>query len=270
MQRALGLVERLKRARGAADVDEELARKLQKFEEENRALRRELERAGSGSNGESAKPVADIEFYEKSIKRLETENLDLINDLNKLRHRSGSRTGEAVLRQMLKSNETKIRSLERENGVLRAKKSQFKLKSEDKTVAIAKLLEILKKKGSISAEVKGILNPLEEEFFLDSTLGEFNSAELSDLAFKIDSKELAAGDDLKSDASSKGEQRPDETQGGRRREMTHLKIEIEKKIDDKIRQRSVKNLRKPPSREKRCRRCPSASQRGSICRKSRR
>lgn len=51
MQTSLTLIEQLKKARGAADLDEDLAKRVQKLELENHQLQEKLNKGSDSENG---------------------------------------------------------------------------------------------------------------------------------------------------------------------------------------------------------------------------
>lgn len=51
MQTSLTLIEQLKNARGAADLDEDLAKRVQKLELENHQLQEKLNKGSDSENG---------------------------------------------------------------------------------------------------------------------------------------------------------------------------------------------------------------------------
>ena len=99
-----------------------------------------------------------------------------------------------MLKQVLKSNESRLKSAEKENTNLKSKYQAIKSKSDEKTIVISKMLEILKEKKHNLEEIRNIIEPVQNEFSWIETYEDADS--FSSESIKIKVKNLKENDEL--------------------------------------------------------------------------
>ena len=115
--------------------------------------------------------------------------------MNKLKHQKSSYgKDQNVLKQVLKSNESRLKSAEKENTNLKSKYQAIKSKSDEKTIVISKMLEILKEKKHNLEEIRNIIEPVQNEFSWIETYEDADS--FSSESIKIKVKNLKENDEL--------------------------------------------------------------------------
>lgn len=115
-------------------------------------------------------------MYLQEIKQLEMDMLDMQSEVNRLCAYNASFTKEEkMIKQMLKANEVRIRSIEKENQQLKAKLSRTQLVNRELKTCVARLAADIESRGGQSADVMRAIGNVGELVCLDEILGNAES-----------------------------------------------------------------------------------------------
>lgn len=109
-----------------------------------------------------------VEEYQRELKNLELEMLDLQSEMNRLKHvKKNLNKDEKMIKQMLKTNEVQIRSLEKENGILKKKISNMKQSNQKLEKSLKLLINETVIRGAKKQEIKELVEDVSQIVDLD-------------------------------------------------------------------------------------------------------
>jgi ElaB/YqjD/DUF883 family membrane-anchored ribosome-binding protein len=129
-----------------------------------------------------------VEEYQREIKNLELEMLDLQSEMNRIKHmKSNFSKDEKMIKQMLKTNEVQIRSMEKENSTLKRKFGILKKSNEKLEKGIKLLVNETMIRGAKKQDIKELVDDVSQIVDLDELFEDNGSVDTEEeLRISID------------------------------------------------------------------------------------
>lgn len=204
----------------------------------------------------------DPKIYLQEIKQLELDLVDMQSEVNRLRSYNANFTKEEkMMRQMLKANEVRIRSMEKENQQMKNKLKRVDAENNKLKSCVVQLAEEIQAKGGEKEQVMRVIGEVSELVCLDEVMGNAESLDTEEqLRMSIegsrkegkadgDAGESRSGDSVSSpklQETSNKKQMLSSIQKEKEKSQYKMKLEeeIEKNIQSRSRVKEIKEQRK--------------------------
>lgn len=167
------------------EVDRELVQRIQELEKEKETMDEKFK-----ENLESEIKLQGDQKLRDQVKLLDMQLVDKQSEINKLSHNKNSfGKDERMMKQMLKANEVRIRSVEKENSNLKKKLDTIKTEKNESLQALKELVKEIQIRGGKKSKVKSLLGDAGKFVEIDSLFREEASMDTEEeLGFALSDK----------------------------------------------------------------------------------